>query len=130
DPVEDRVALFGGSNNGNGWNDTWILDQLGPLSVPASKGNTFLLLAEPRPNPSSSSVSVQCAVAAGQLARVSVLDVTGRTVRTLAVAVAPGDHDLNWDGRNETGSLAPAGLYFIELRAAASFSWRKAVLVR
>jgi hypothetical protein len=45
--------------------------------------------------------------------------VTGRLVRTLADGViAPGRHELAFDGRADDGSPLPAGLYFV--RAADS----------
>jgi hypothetical protein len=61
------------------------------------------------------SVSAPCRVQA------RVLNIAGRPVRVLAsdsTAVA-GVNTLSWDGRNSNGSLAPSGLYLIELEAVA-----------
>ena len=43
----------------------------------------------------------------------------GRRVRTLVAGVLPsGPHERTWDGRDDRGNLAPAGLYFVRLREA------------
>jgi flagellar basal-body rod modification protein FlgD len=54
--------------------------------------------------------------------RVRVFDGTGRLVRDLSPgAMSAGTRGLRWDGRDQAGRLAPAGLYWIEARAG---EWR------
>lgn len=62
---------------------------------------------------------VAVSVAAPGPFAVRIFSVTGRLVRTLADGViAPGRHELAFDGRADDGSPLPAGLYFV--RAADS----------
>ena len=51
-------------------------------------------------------------------ASVVVLDVRGRTVRSLASGdLGAGTHTVTWDGRGDDGRPAPPGLYFCRLTA-------------
>jgi flagellar hook assembly protein FlgD len=46
-----------------------------------------------------------------------VLDLLGRTVRILpAGGGQAGARQVVWDGRNESGSRVPAGIYLVQLR--------------
>jgi flagellar hook assembly protein FlgD len=45
-----------------------------------------------------------------------VIDVQGRRVRTLvAEDQLAGAHSAFWDGRNERGSMAASGVYYVRL---------------
>ena len=60
-----------------------------------------------------------------------IVDVRGRVVRRLHDgALAAGRHDFEWDGRDEQGVRAAAGLYFAELRAGSRRAVRKLTLLR
>jgi len=49
----------------------------------------------------------------------SVYDVTGRRVRTLAVdSYRAGPWSVVWDGRDDRGQQSPSGIYFVRLVAA------------
>jgi immune inhibitor A len=62
---------------------------------------------------------------------VRIYRVDGAAVRTLRYPARPaGTHAITWDGRDETGRPAAAGLYFFELRFGARTSVQKAVLLR
>jgi flagellar hook assembly protein FlgD len=63
--------------------------------------------------------------------RLGVYDLQGRLVRTLAERVyAPGEHSVVWDGRDESGSEMPSGLYLYRLEDGRRTQTRKMVLVR
>ncbi len=50
--------------------------------------------------------------------RVDILDLAGRRIRRLlADAAGSGAYDLDWDGRDENGSLLPVGLYLVRVKA-------------
>jgi len=62
------------------------------------------------PNPFRESVSIRYEGPASAIVlRATVYDVTGRRVRELAV----GADRVRWDGRDEGGRPAPAGVYFV-----------------
>jgi flagellar hook capping protein FlgD len=62
-------------------------------------------------------------------ADLSVFDVTGRRVRTLATTLAvPGP--IRWDGADDTGRSVSAGLYLFKLRTATGVETQRVTLVR
>lgn len=68
---------------------------------------------------------------AGDRARVSVYDASGRRVRSLEAARVAGDvWRAAWDGRGGDGSRAPSGVYFARLEMKGISASRKLVLVR
>lgn len=85
-------------------------------SVPPQGPHT-LALERPVPVPSRGPVSTAFTLPEAASARLMVLDVAGRLVRTLigGETFAAGRHDARWDGRDESGRLAPAGLYVLRL---------------
>ena len=57
---------------------------------------------------------VRLGVAKTGRVQVSIYDVAGRKVRTLADRVfPPGEHTLHWDGTDDTGTKLPRGVYFV-----------------
>ncbi|MFM8559129.1 MAG: endonuclease [bacterium] len=62
----------------------------------------------------------------------SVYDVGGRLVRTLAAdqSYAAGLHRLEWDGRDEAGAAADAGLFFVRLDAGGVTRTQRLVRMR
>jgi flagellar basal-body rod modification protein FlgD len=64
-------------------------------------------------------------------ARLEIVDLAGRVVRTLFQgATAAGTHDAHWDGRDDRGAIAPAGLYFVRLTTRESIASRRLVWLR
>jgi flagellar hook assembly protein FlgD len=62
---------------------------------------------------------------------VAVFDLGGRRVRTIARGNEPaGTRTLRWDGRDERGGAAPAGLYFMRARAGGAAAEIKLVRTR
>ena len=84
------------------------------------------------PNPSSGSVELSIATIRGEPWRLEVLDITGRRVRMLESSVGDGArHVLRWDGRDERGARAPAGVYMVRFSSAGHADIRRlAVLGR
>ncbi len=71
------------------------------------------------PTPFTGTLGVQ-APGAG---RVQVLDASGRRVRELSTTGGP----VQWDGHDEAGGVAPAGLYFVRFTGAAGSAIRRVV---
>jgi hypothetical protein len=61
-------------------------------------------------------------------ARAEIFDLAGRLVRTLVRA--GGDAPLEWDGRNEAGREAPAGVYLVKVTTPARETSGRVVLAR
>jgi hypothetical protein len=93
----------------------WMLD-LGTvsLSVPTTTSTSKLALTAPSPNPARGAARLDMTLAASAQVDVSVFDAAGRRVRVLAHGtLAEGRHSLAWDARDERGSRARAGVYFV-----------------
>jgi flagellar hook assembly protein FlgD len=76
------------------------------------------ILLPSRPNPFSSGTTVSYVLRDSAPVRLSVYDVLGRHVRTLADGMeGPGVHMQAWDGAGSDGSPMPAGAYFIRLES-------------
>lgn len=84
------------------------------------------------PNPSRGSTRIVFGAPAPAPVAVSVFDTAGRRVRDLLQSplASAGRHELVWDGRDDRGSLQPAGVYFYRLRLGGEQITRSMVLVR
>ena len=89
------------------------------------------LLRDCQPNPFRIATTLSFALARGGEARLEVLSVNGRRVRTLAQGTfEAGEHTRTWDGTDDRRRALPAGLYFVRLTATAERTWRRALLIR
>lgn len=80
-----------------------------------------LSLRDPSPNPSSRGANLEFDLPTAGDASLSIYDVSGRLVRTLADGqLPPGRHTAAWDGRDAAGRLAGAGVYFARLEYAGA----------
>jgi hypothetical protein len=123
----DRMIVFGGAS-GDVWSLTWGT----PLSVPDPDATVErFALAALSPNPFRGRVAIAFDVPRASWLQLRVFDLQGREVKRIADAqFAPGRYAREWDGRNESGALEPAGIYFIGLSSRGVSVTRKAVLIR
>jgi hypothetical protein len=100
-----------------------------PVTLPAVS-----FLGRPWPNPAKGSVTMQLAIAAPEAtahANVRVVDVAGRTLRTLLDGpLAAGTRTLEWDLTDDARRAVPPGMYFVRARAAGSAWTQRLVVVR
>jgi hypothetical protein len=69
------------------------------------------------PNPFHGSATLAFSLAREGPVTLTLYSVDGRRVRTLlAENRAPGEYRTSWDGRDDGGNPAPAGLYFARLK--------------
>ena len=82
-------------------------------------------------SPSHGRTRMSFAVPARLEAELRIFDASGRAVRTLARgAFTAGPHAVEWDGRDAAGRAAPAGRYFVRLRAGGLETKADLVLFR
>jgi flagellar hook assembly protein FlgD len=94
----------------------------------AGGGLPALALREVAPNPASSSAAFEFAIGSAGRVRLALYDVRGRRVRTLVDGSrAAGVHRELWDGRDQRGARAGAGIYLVSVEAGASRAQRKFV---
>jgi flagellar hook assembly protein FlgD len=76
-------------------------------------------------------MTARFALAEGEHARLDIYDCGGRRVRRLIDGdLAPGDHEITWDGTDERGRRAPVGVYFVELTRPAGRQGLRIVRLR
>lgn len=122
-------ALLAGDFTGDGVTDLVVVNQHGrTISLfdrrAASPGAGVPDLQRGRvtsvcPNPASGSVGIVFALERAGPARVSILDLSGRRVRSLASGAFPaGPHTVVWDGRDDGARPVPAGVYLCMIETA------------
>ena len=86
--------------------------------TPLGQAQDIRDLERPIPNPFSNGMQMTYDVGTtNQRVEISVYDVAGRMVRTLASDLqTPGRHSIAWDGRDAQGSQVRKGMYFIHVR--------------
>ena len=90
-----------------------------------------LALSAPRPNPTRGVCTARLSLTAPGDVEVSLVDVSGRLVRTLARGrLEAGQHPILWDGRDASGTEAAAGLYFVHARSNGETRWSRVARVR
>ncbi|MFO7610447.1 MAG: family 16 glycosylhydrolase [Candidatus Krumholzibacteriia bacterium] len=115
-----------------GFNFNWLEFQAGAAAVLPDAGRGGYALHPAWPNPFNPSTTLAFTVPEAATVRLTVHDVAGRLVRTLAAgeAVAAGRHERVWDGRDESGHAAAAGVYLGRLEAGTFRSSVRLALVK
>lgn len=93
---------------------------------------TRLALFPCRPNPFNPATTISYEVQEPATVDLVVYDVTGKVVRRLASgeAVLAGRREIAWDGRDEAGQTAAAGVYLCRLSAGGDSRTIRMVLVK
>lgn len=79
-------------------------------------------------NPARGAIALRFRLAVPARATLTILDPSGRRVRTLAGGeFGAGEHDRSWDGRDESGRTVAPGLYFARLDTPAFTATRRIV---
>ena len=97
--------------------EVWQLatENLGVGDAPSAA----LAVAPAMPNPTSGACTFGVVLPEAAEVEVAILDVSGRVVRTLSPGTLPAGHrQVAWDGRDRSGAVVPAGLYFASFRTA------------
>ena len=110
-----------------------VVLEFSPVAVePPKHSKDRLWLGLKGPNPASGPVGLWLRVPApGAHLVFAVHDAAGRRIRSLADRFfAPGDVGLEWDGRDDTGRTAAAGVYWIVAVGEGQSVSRKVVRLR
>lgn len=88
-------------------------------------------LEQNRPNPFGGSTEFGFELPEAGQATLTVIDVSGRVVRTLATGpAAEGRHRFGWDGTDDRGGAMPPGVYFYRLTTAAGSTTKRMVMLQ
>lgn len=101
------------------------------LTTPADETPGTTELFANYPNPFNPSTTIRYRVASAGRVHMQVFDAAGRRVRVLVdEEQAAGNHDVQFDGRDEAGSTVASGVYFYRLDAGGVTQTRKMVLLK
>ncbi len=101
-----------------------------PAPVPPPAPKVFAL-SRVHPNPFRPDANLAVSLDRDGPFMVRIYRPDGRVVRTLRFAARPaGTHAISWDGRDDRGRSAAAGIYLFELRFGERTRVQKAVLLR
>lgn len=112
--------------------DEWILRsiQATTTAVEGAPSAPAVRLMPARPNPARGRAALGFWLPGPGAVRLTLVDVTGARVRTLAEAAFTGGmHELVWDGRDDHGRRLAPGLYTARLEAAGVRRSQKLVLI-
>jgi hypothetical protein len=99
------------------------------LSVPGGGPVARVALAG-WPNPGYRSTNLHFELATDETVELSLFDLTGRQVRSLAkAAFAAGPHDVAWDGLDNAGHRAAPGVYLARLKGPRTQATQHLVLM-
>ncbi len=97
----------------------------------AFEAASTVTLAGGAPNPFATSTTLELTLARRGNVRLTVHDLHGRRVRTLASESLPaGRHALAWDGHDAGGTRVASGVYFVRLEAQGRVERRKVTMLR
>ena len=100
-----------------------LLDAPAPPAAPRAHA----LRVSPNPVLAHARVRIDAGMAA-QTRLIEILDLTGRRVTTLVLAT--GNRSVEWQGRDDQGRLAPAGVYFARVAGEGADSAVRFVVAR
>ena len=99
------------------------------LTGPALPRRVALL--QNRPNPFSQHTEIRYQIPENGIVSLKVYDLAGRLVRTLVESEQDaGARAVRWDGRDDTESPVPSGIYLYRMKAGGFVSTRKLTLLQ
>ncbi len=88
-------------------------------------------LRPPAPNPFNPITTVEFTLETDMHVTLGIYDVRGKLARTLVDrSMRQGEHRTSWDGRDQSGSPAASGVYFLRFEAGRTTQSHKIVLLK
>jgi probable HAF family extracellular repeat protein len=131
--INDGGAIVGNGTY-NGGTHGFLAEPVSTTGVGSSSAVRISTISASRPNPFASNtriaISLSAQAATGN-ARLEVFDLSGRRVALLLnEKLAPGEHSLSWNGRDDAGAMIPSGIYFARLTTRDGATSRRLMLER
>ncbi len=128
------VEVLGGETIFFGTDESGIsILELNPtgLSEPQEGESVARILVESWPNPFNPSTRISFKLPEAGRAALSIYDVSGGHVATLADGVfEAGKHALTWNGRSQEGRELPSGMYFVRVMSGSMVTTGKITLIK
>jgi hypothetical protein len=92
------------------------------------KESAMILLSS---NPCKGPVHLCCHLPEEQEVKITIQDITGRTIATLAdTSMTPGEYFFSWNGRNDSNVLVSTGVYFIVMETSRKRIAKKILVIK
>jgi hypothetical protein len=92
---------------------------------------SLTFLGNAAPNPFNPSISISFNVGQAEEIDLNIYDLGGHLIKTLATQeFAAGQYSRRWDGRDNNGSLMPAGVYLVRIQSVTATDSKKITLVK
>jgi hypothetical protein len=89
------------------------------------------MLSDPYPNPFNPSVMMNLTNHESSEYTISIINLKGEKVYHKSLGVLePGNHSINWNGKNILGNLSPSGIYFLVFSNLKYIENKKLILLR
>jgi flagellar hook assembly protein FlgD len=83
------------------------------------------------PNPFNSTCNIKISIATKEKVHLTIYDTLGRKIKTLLKEnIVPGEHNIQWDGKDVFGKTVASGMYIFSLVQGDQESSVRATLVR
>ncbi len=83
------------------------------------------------PNPFNPTTTIGYVLPRSEKVTIEIYNIIGQRVRTLISSVQQaGDHEVTWNGRDETGRMVGSGIYFYRLKAGDTSIIKKMTLLK
>ncbi len=83
------------------------------------------------PNPFNPSTTIQFTVKNAGQVKLAIYDLLGKEIRSLVnESLSQGSYTTSWDGRDNTGSVVPSGVYIYQIETGAYKNSKKLSLIR
>ncbi|MBW6514657.1 MAG: SBBP repeat-containing protein [Candidatus Syntrophosphaera sp.] len=93
--------------------------------------SAHMVLGQNFPNPFNPSTTISLNISAGDRYKLDIHDLRGRRVATLFEGfLAPGRHDLVWNGSSDNNEPLPSGIYFYRLSGPGQSITKKMLLCK
>jgi len=111
--------------------NTTRIDRPSKVSAPQVTVNRVFSLGNNYPNPFNSTTQIKFELYQTGWTELIIFDLRGAVVKTLVERhLPPGQYTFFWDGNNQQGQEAAAGIYFYRLKVIDKIVTKKMILLR
>ena len=104
---------------------------LDEASAEILQGPSRFELQQGYPNPFNPTTTIRYTLAQESAAQITVFDILGQRVRTLAAGRhAAGQHQVQWQGDDDSGHRVAPGVYLYRLETEDEITTRRMVLLK
>ena len=113
------------------WESNGARAKLDNLTTSAGQMPESFGLSQNYPNPFNPSTAISFNLPVAGFAELSVFNILGQKVITLVSGnMSAGNHEVTWEGTDETGSTVTSGVYFYRLTTEQNSETRKMMLMK